>query len=198
MRPGPRAQVPDQQLTMAEASRPACGCVPHRAASVELTRGHQELYVGVPPARTAATTAHRRRGSRPGQDPCGNTLLINMATGTADSSSARPAVRFELPAGSNEVAIWLPHNEITQARGPAHRTPRSPLPSATGRCGCTKAAHQPRLQRRQPTPPAGPGRRGRRRRLVQPQLRRSACSTRSPPGHRESPRTDQPQDRHHC
>ncbi|MGW2260023.1 GDSL-type esterase/lipase family protein [Streptomyces sp. NPDC001780] len=129
-----RAQYTDGQLAMAESQPSGVRLVFRtRATAVELdTRRTKRVYVGAPPrpdgvyellvdGRPAA------RASVAG----GNTLTIDMTTGTAEHRPG-PAgtLRFtDLPDGTNSVAdtadtngtagtkdieIWLPHNETTE------------------------------------------------------------------------------------
>lgn len=114
-----RQQIPDEQLTMAEA-QPAGVRVAFRtsATAVELDVLATKLaYVGAPPRPdgiydlvvdgrlTAQTTAS-----------LGNVRTIDMATG---SMATRPGpvdtLRFTgLAPDSKNVEIWLPHNEMTE------------------------------------------------------------------------------------
>jgi len=127
-----RAQVPDQQLTMAEAQPSGVRLVFRTEAGVvELdTLATKNSYVGVPPRPDGRyDLLIDGRLTAQASVPCGNTLLINMATGTAELILG-PAgtVRFELPAGSKEVAIWLPHNEITKLVALRTDAPVAPVP----------------------------------------------------------------------
>jgi len=127
-----RAQVPDQQLTMAEAQPSGVRLVFRTEAGVvELdTLATKNSYVGVPPRPDGRyDLLIDGRLTAQASVPGGNTLLINMATGTAELILG-PAgtVRFELPAGSKEVAIWLPHNEITKLVALRTDAPVAPVP----------------------------------------------------------------------
>jgi len=101
------------------------------AGVVELdTLATKNSYVGVPPRPDGRyDLLIDGRLTAQASVPGGNTLLINMATGTAELILG-PAgtVRFELPAGSKEVAIWLPHNEITKLVALRTDAPVAPVP----------------------------------------------------------------------
>jgi len=65
-------------------SGPTSGCagVPHRAGVVELdTLATRTPTSAVPPRPTAARTCSSTPLTAQASVPCGNTLLINMATG---------------------------------------------------------------------------------------------------------------------
>jgi hypothetical protein len=112
-----RVQIPDAQLTMAEA-QPAGVRLVFRteAIAVELDALRtKNFYVDGPPRPDGLYDLLIdgelvSRASVPG----GNQLRVTMATGQAELVPG-PAgtVRFDLPAGSKEVQIWLPYNEIT-------------------------------------------------------------------------------------
>jgi lysophospholipase L1-like esterase len=114
-----RAQNADGQLAMAEAQPSGVRLVFRtRATAVELdTLPTKRAYVGAPP-RPDGVYDLLVDGRLAGQTSVtgGNTLTIDMATGTAES---RPGpvgtLRFTgLADGVKDVEIWLPHNETTE------------------------------------------------------------------------------------
>jgi len=127
-----RAQVPDQQLAMAEAQPSGVRLVFRTEAGVvELDAlATKNSYVGVPPRPEGLyDLLVDGRLTAQASVPGGNVLLINMATGSAELKLGPVGtVRFELPAGSKEVAIWLPHNEITKLVALRTDAPVVPVP----------------------------------------------------------------------
>ncbi|WP_211771553.1 GDSL-type esterase/lipase family protein [Kutzneria sp. CA-103260] len=127
-----RAQMPDQQLAMAEAQPSGVRLVFRTEATVvELdTLATKNSYVNVPP-RPDGLYDLIVDGQLTAQSsvPGGSILLIDMATGTAELKPG-PAgtVRFTLPAGAKDVAIWLPHNEITKLVALRTDSPVAPVP----------------------------------------------------------------------
>lgn len=114
-----RAQCADGQLAMAEAQPSGVRLVFRtRATAVELdTLPTKLVYVGAPP-RPDGVYDLLVDGRLAGQAsvPGGNTLTIDMTTGTAENQPG-PAgtLRFTgLPDGVKDVEIWLPHNETTE------------------------------------------------------------------------------------
>ncbi|MFJ3704273.1 MULTISPECIES: GDSL-type esterase/lipase family protein [Streptomyces] len=114
-----RAQNTDGQLAMAEAQPSGVRIVLRtRATLVELdTLPTKRVYVGAPPRPDGVydLLVDGRLAGRTGVSG-GNTLMIDMAAGTAES---RPGpvgtVRFSgLSAEVKDVEIWLPHNETTE------------------------------------------------------------------------------------
>ena len=113
-----RAQSSDPQLAMVEA-QPSGVRISFRtrATAVELdTLATRRVYAGLP-ARPPGVYDLLVDGRLAGQGsvPGGNTLTIDMATGTIDHL-AGPAgtVSFTgLPEAVKDVEIWLPHNEAT-------------------------------------------------------------------------------------
>jgi hypothetical protein len=114
-----RAQCADGQLAMAEAQPSGVRLVFRtRATAVELdTLPTKRVYVGAPP-RPDGVYDLLVNGRLAGQASVtgGNTLTIDMVTGTAES---RPGpvgtLRFTgLPDRIKDVEIWLPHNETTE------------------------------------------------------------------------------------
>ena len=114
-----RTQNTDGQLAMAEAQPSGVRLVFRTEATViELDALRtKNAYVGVPP-RPDGLYDLVIDGRPAGQASVsgGNVLLIDMTTGTAETTPGPVGtVRFgDLPAGSKEVAIWLPYNEITE------------------------------------------------------------------------------------
>ncbi|MFD6288528.1 GDSL-type esterase/lipase family protein [Streptomyces sp. NPDC060205] len=118
-----RAQYADGQLAMAE-SQPSGVRLAFRtrATTVELdTLPTKRLYTGAPP-RPDGVYELLVDGVPAGQGsvPDGNTLTIDMATGSAELRTGPVGtVRFTgLPEGDGgdgkDVEIWLPHNETTE------------------------------------------------------------------------------------
>jgi hypothetical protein len=128
-----RAQVPDDQLAMAEAQPSGVRLAFRTAATaVELDVVRtRNAYVGAPPRPDGiydlvVDGRLTDRSSAPG----GNVRLMDMTTGSVET---RPGpvgtVRFTgLPAGSKDVEIWLPHNEITELVALRTDAPTEPLP----------------------------------------------------------------------
>lgn len=113
-----RRQVPDAQLSMAER-QPAGVRLVFRteARAVELDALPTKNFYVDGPQRPDGRYDLLIDGKPAGQGsvPGGNQLRITMATGQ-NQLIPGPAgtVRFDLPAGSKEVVIWLPYNEITE------------------------------------------------------------------------------------
>ena len=114
-----RAQCTDGQLAMAEAQPSGVRLVFRtRATAVELdTRPTKQVYAGGPP-RPDGVYDLLVDGRLAGQSSVagGNTLTIDMTTGTAEYKTG-PAgtVRFTgLPDRLKDIEIWLPHNETTE------------------------------------------------------------------------------------
>jgi len=114
-----RAQNADGQLAMAEAQPSGVRLVFRtRATAVELdTLPTKRVYPGAPP-RPDGVYDLLVDGRLAGQASVtgGNTLTIDLTTGTAES---RPGpvgtLRFTgLPDRDKDVEIWLPHNETTE------------------------------------------------------------------------------------
>jgi hypothetical protein len=131
-----RAQCADGQLAMAEAQPSGVRLVFRTDARVvELdSLRTKNSYLGVPPrpdGRYDLVVDGRLAGQA--SVTGGNTLLIDLATGAAETTPGPVGtVRFELPAGSKEVAIWLPYNEITELVALRSDAELSPV-AATGR-----------------------------------------------------------------
>ncbi|MFI8082066.1 GDSL-type esterase/lipase family protein [Kitasatospora sp. NPDC086009] len=114
-----RARNTDGQLAMAE-SQPSGVRLAFRtrATAIELdTLPTKRVYPGAPP-RPDGVYDLLVDGRPAGQStvPTGNTLTIDLATGSART---RPGpvgtARFPaLPEGVKDVEIWLPHNETTE------------------------------------------------------------------------------------
>ncbi|MFD7106682.1 GDSL-type esterase/lipase family protein [Streptomyces celluloflavus] len=128
-----RAQCSDGQLAMAE-SQPSGVRLAFRtrATAIELdTLRTKRAYVGVPP-RPDGVYDLLVDGRLTGQATVtgGNTLTIDMTTGTAESRPG-PAgtLRFtELPGGDKDVEIWLPYNETTELVALRTDAPVEPAP----------------------------------------------------------------------
>ncbi|WP_426244629.1 SGNH/GDSL hydrolase family protein [Nocardioides sp. LHG3406-4] len=114
-----RAQCTDGQLAMAEAQPTGVRVAFRtRATSIELdTLATKRVYVGAPP-RPDGVYDLLVDGRLAGQAivSTGNTLTIDLATGTAEARAGEPAtVRFTgLGSDPKDVEIWLPHNETTE------------------------------------------------------------------------------------
>ncbi|MCC3779463.1 GDSL-type esterase/lipase family protein [Streptomyces sp. UNOB3_S3] len=128
-----RAQCADGQLAMAE-SQPSGVRLAFRtrATAVELdTLPTKRVYVGVPPRPDGVydLLVDGRLAGR-AHAAGGNTLTIDMATGTAEHRPG-PAgtVRFTgLPDGVKDIEIWLPHNETTELLALRTDAPVEPAP----------------------------------------------------------------------
>lgn len=117
--PQARAQFPDPQILMAE-SQPSGVQIVFRSTSTVIEiecRPTKVAYVGAP---------HRPHGIyelvvdgtfvAQGTAPCGNTLTIDMATGSAATQPGpTSSIRYDgLRASDKLIEIWLPHNEATE------------------------------------------------------------------------------------
>ncbi|WP_031039023.1 GDSL-type esterase/lipase family protein [Streptomyces sp. NRRL F-5650] len=114
-----RAQNNDSQLAMAESQPSGVRlALRTRATALELdTLPTKRVYAGAPPRpdgvyELLVDGRPAGRGSVAG----GNTLTIDMTTGTAGLEPGPPGtLRFtDLPRGSKDIEIWLPHNETTE------------------------------------------------------------------------------------
>ncbi|KOX32277.1 lipase [Streptomyces sp. NRRL F-4707] len=114
-----RAQNNDGQLAMAESQPSGVRlALRTRATALELdTLPTKRVYAGAPPRpdgvyELLVDGRPAGRGSVAG----GNTLTIDMTTGTVDLAPG-PAGTLrltDLPGGSKDIEIWLPHNETTE------------------------------------------------------------------------------------
>jgi hypothetical protein len=129
-----RAQCADGQLAMAEAQPSGVRLVFRtRATAVELdTRPTKRVYVGAPP-RPDGVYDLLVDGRLAGQASVtgGNTLTIDMTTGTAEiQPGPAGSLRFTgLPDGVKNVEIWLPHNETTELVALRTDAPIEPIPA---------------------------------------------------------------------
>ncbi|MFD5388703.1 GDSL-type esterase/lipase family protein [Streptomyces sp. NPDC127074] len=128
-----RAQNTDGQLAMAEAQPSGVRLVFRtRATAVELdTLPTKRVYAGAPP-RPDGVYDLLVDGRLAGQSSVtgGNTLAIDLATGSAESHPG-PAgtLRFtDLPDGVKTVEIWLPHDETTELVALRTDAPIEPVP----------------------------------------------------------------------
>ncbi|SDN12191.1 GDSL-type esterase/lipase family protein [Streptomyces wuyuanensis] len=128
-----RAQCADGQLAMAEAQPSGVRLAFRtRATAVELdTLPTKREYAGAPP-RPDGVYDLLVDGRLAGQGSVvgGNTLTIDMATGTVES---RPGpvgtLRFTgMTEGTKHVEIWLPHNETTELVALRTDAPVEPAP----------------------------------------------------------------------
>ncbi|MFG2196486.1 GDSL-type esterase/lipase family protein [Streptomyces sp. NPDC048639] len=114
-----RAQCTDGQLAMAEAQPSGVRLVFRTGATaVELdTLPTKRVHVGAPPRPDGVydLVVDGRQAGRASVTG-GNTLTIDMTTGTAESRPGPSGtLRFtDLPDGVKTVEIWLPHNETTE------------------------------------------------------------------------------------
>ncbi|MET4660354.1 hypothetical protein ABID80_004080 [Streptomyces sp. PvP037] len=129
-----RARHADGQLAMAESQPSGIRLVFRtRATAVELdTLPTKRVYTGVPP-RPDGVYDLLVDGRPAGRATAsgGNTLTIDMATGTAEHT-AGPAstLRFTgLSADDKTVEIWLPHNETTELLALRTDAPVAPAPA---------------------------------------------------------------------
>jgi GDSL-like lipase/acylhydrolase family protein len=128
-----RAQCTDGQLAMAESQPSGVRLVFRtRATVVELdTRPTKRVYVGAPP-RPDGVYDLLVDGRLSGQASVtgGNTLTLDMATGTAQHRYGPVGtLRFtELPDGVKDMEIWLPHNETTELVALRTDAPVEPAP----------------------------------------------------------------------
>ena len=128
-----RAQCADEQLALAEAQPSGVRLVFRtRATAVELdTLPTKRVYVGAPP-RPDGMYDLLIDGRLAGQAVVtgGNTLTIDMTTGTIDDRPGPPGtLRFTgLPGGDKGVEIWLPYNETTELIALRTDAPVEPAP----------------------------------------------------------------------
>ncbi|MFC8418394.1 GDSL-type esterase/lipase family protein [Streptomyces coelicoflavus] len=130
-----RAQNTDGQLAMAESQPSGVRlALRTRATALELdTVPTKRVYAGAPP-RPDGVYDLLVDGRPAGRASVagGNTLSIDMATGTADLEPGPPGtLRFaDLPPGSKDVEIWLPHNETTELVALRTNAPVEPAPDS--------------------------------------------------------------------
>ncbi|WP_345961430.1 GDSL-type esterase/lipase family protein [Streptomyces sp. BRB040] len=130
-----RAQNIDGQLAMAESQPSGVRlALRTRATALELdTVPTKRVYAGAPP-RPDGVYDLLVDGRPAGRASVagGNTLSIDMATGTADLEPGPPGtLRFaDLPPGSKDVEIWLPHNETTELVALRTNAPVEPAPDS--------------------------------------------------------------------
>ncbi|MFD8452292.1 GDSL-type esterase/lipase family protein [Streptomyces coelicoflavus] len=130
-----RAQNTDGQLAMAESQPSGVRlALRTRATTLELdTVPTKRVYAGAPP-RPDGVYDLLVDGRPAGRASVagGNTLSIDMTTGTADLEPGPPGtLRFaDLPPGSKDVEIWLPHNETTELVALRTNAPVEPAPDS--------------------------------------------------------------------
>ncbi|MET7326196.1 GDSL-type esterase/lipase family protein [Streptomyces sp. NPDC005549] len=128
-----RAQNNDGQLAMAESQPSGVRlALRTRATVLELdTLPTKRVYVGVPPRPDGVydLLVDGRPAGR-GSVTGGNTLTIDMTTGTAGVEPGPVGtLRFaDLPEGSKDIEIWLPHNETTELVALRTDAPVEPAP----------------------------------------------------------------------
>ncbi|MEU6002625.1 GDSL-type esterase/lipase family protein [Streptomyces sp. NPDC047197] len=128
-----RAQCTDGQLAMAEAQPSGVRLVFRtRATAIELdTLPTKRVYVGAPP-RPDGLYDLLVDGRPAGQAAVsgGNTLTVDMTTGSTETRSGPVgSLRFtELPEGTKDIEIWLPHNETTELVALRTDAPVEPVP----------------------------------------------------------------------
>ncbi|MBB5850231.1 GDSL-type esterase/lipase family protein [Amycolatopsis umgeniensis] len=117
--PRARQQIPDGQLAMAESQPSGVRLVFRTTATlVELdVIATKRVFVGAPPRPDGVyeLLVDGRLAGRASVTE-GDTLTIDMATGTAENRQGPVrTLRFgDLPSGDKDVEIWLPHDETTQ------------------------------------------------------------------------------------
>jgi lysophospholipase L1-like esterase len=128
-----RVQYTDPQLAMAE-SQPSGVRLAFRTAAtvVELdVLPTKRIYVGAPPRPDGVyeLLADGRPAGR-ATAASGNTVTIDMTTGTFEHGRGAPAIlRFPgLDARAKDVEIWLPHNETTELVALRADAPVEPAP----------------------------------------------------------------------
>ncbi|WP_328564325.1 GDSL-type esterase/lipase family protein [Streptomyces coelicoflavus] len=128
-----RAQNTDGQLAMAESQPSGVRlALRTRATALELdTLPTKRVYAGAPPRPDGVydLLVDGRPAGRASVTG-GNTLTIDMTTGTT-SLEPGPAgtLHFaDLPVGSKDVEIWLPHNETTELVALRTNAPVEPAP----------------------------------------------------------------------
>ncbi|MDA4889009.1 GDSL-type esterase/lipase family protein [Streptomyces sp. MS2A] len=133
-----RAQNNDGQLAMAESQPSGVRlALRTRATALELdTLPTKRVYAGAPPRPDGVydLLVDGRPAGR-GSVAGGNTLTIDMTAGTADLEPG-PAgtLRFtDLPGGSKDIEIWLPHNETTELVALRTNAPVAPSPDPARR-----------------------------------------------------------------
>ncbi|MFF0533858.1 GDSL-type esterase/lipase family protein [Streptomyces coelicoflavus] len=130
-----RAQNTDGQLARAESQPSGVRlALRTRATALELdTVPTKRVYAGAPP-RPDGVYDLLVDGRPAGRASVagGNTLSIDMTTGTADLEPGPPGtLRFtDLPPGSKDVEIWLPHNETTELVALRTNAPVEPAPDS--------------------------------------------------------------------
>ncbi|MFV0135111.1 SGNH/GDSL hydrolase family protein [Streptomyces sp. HMX87] len=128
-----RAQCADPQLALAEAQPSGVRlALRTRATVVELdTLPTKRHYTGAPP-RPDGVYDLLVDGRPHGRATVtgGNTLVIDMGTGTTEHRPGPPGtLRFAgLPGRDKDVEIWLPHNETTELVALRTDAPVAPVP----------------------------------------------------------------------
>lgn len=128
-----RAQYTDGQLAMAESQPSGVRLVFRtRATTVELdTLPTKRVYVGVPPRPDGLyDLLVDGRLADQGSVAGGDTLTIDMTKGTFEHQPGQPGtLRFaDLPEGTKDVEIWLPHNETARLIALRTDAPVEPVP----------------------------------------------------------------------
>ncbi|MFE2941992.1 GDSL-type esterase/lipase family protein [Streptomyces sp. NPDC059255] len=128
-----RAQCADAQLALAE-SQPSGVRLAFRTRATVLeldTRRTKRVYAGAPPRPDGVydLLVDGRPAGRAGVTG-GNTLTIDMATGSAQTSYGPVGtLRFDdLAEGVKDIEIWLPHNETTELAALRTDAPVEPAP----------------------------------------------------------------------
>ncbi|MFG2679588.1 GDSL-type esterase/lipase family protein [Streptomyces sp. NPDC048392] len=128
-----RAQNSGGQLAMAESQPSGVRlALRTRATALELdTLPTKRLYVGAPPRPDGVyDLLVDGRPAGQGSVAGGNTLTIDMTTGTTGVEPGPVGtLRFtDLPEGSKDIEIWLPHNETTELVALRTNAPVEPAP----------------------------------------------------------------------
>ena len=127
-----RAQCDDPQLALVEA-QPAGVRLALRTAATRLELDvlpTKRRYVGAP-ARPDGWYDVLVGGElvQRLQAPGGNVLDVDMMTGASTLTAGEPTtLTIELPAGENDVEVWLPHDEQTEIVDLRADAPVAPLP----------------------------------------------------------------------
>ncbi|MEU3345109.1 GDSL-type esterase/lipase family protein [Streptomyces sp. NPDC006700] len=132
---GARRQIPDDQLTMAEAQPSGVRLAFRtRATTVELeTLPTKRAYRGFPaPADGVYDLLVDGRLAGQATVTGGNVRTVDMATQSAELLEGPPGTaRFtDLPARDKDVEIWLPHTEITELIALRTDAPVAPAPDS--------------------------------------------------------------------
>lgn len=129
-----RAQNTDPQLAMAESQPSGVRlALRTRATVLELdVVPTKRRYGGLPPRPDGVydLVVDGRRTAR-ASAVGGDTLVLDPATGASRHEPGDPVtLRFDLPEGTGDVEVWLPHDETTELVALRADAAVSPLPAA--------------------------------------------------------------------